>query len=114
MSTGGPRTLEAILPQLPADFPWPVLVAQHMPAAFTKSFADRLNQACALRVVEAASPMPVEPGTVYIAKGGADMVVAMRAGKLTVLPKPENRSTFGTPRWSCSGAPCWNTATRHG
>jgi two-component system chemotaxis response regulator CheB len=88
VSTGGPSTLEAILPQLPADFPWPLLVAQHMPGAFTKTFADRLNQICALRVVEAASPMPVEPGTIYIAKGGADMLVAKRAGKLTVLPKP--------------------------
>jgi two-component system chemotaxis response regulator CheB len=97
VSTGGPGTLEVILPQLPADFPWPVLVAQHMPGAFTKSFADRLNQACALRVVEAASPMAVEPGTVYIAKGGADMVVAKRAGKLTVLPKPENSQHLWHP-----------------
>lgn len=97
VSTGGPSTLEAILPQLPADFPWPVLVAQHMPAAFTKSFAERLNNVCALRVVEAASPMPVEPGTVYIAKGGADMVVAKRAGKLTVLPKPENSQHLWHP-----------------
>lgn len=97
VSTGGPSTLEAILPQLPADFPWPVLVAQHMPGAFTKSFAERLNQACALRVVEAASPMPVEPGTVYIAKGGADMVVVKRAGKLTVLPKPENSQHLWHP-----------------
>jgi two-component system chemotaxis response regulator CheB len=97
VSTGGPSTLEAILPQLPADFPWPVLVAQHMPGAFTKSFADRLNQACALRVVEAASPMPVEPGTVYIARGGADMVVAKRAGKLTVLPKPESSQHLWHP-----------------
>ena len=97
VSTGGPSTLEGILPQLPADFPWPVLVAQHMPAAFTKSFADRLNQACALRVVEAASPMPIEPGTVYMAKGGADMVVATRAGKLTVVPKPENSEFLWHP-----------------
>jgi len=97
VSTGGPRTLEEILPQLPVDFPWPVLVAQHMPAAFTKSFAERLNKVCALRVVEAASPMPVEPGTVYIAKGGADMVVAMRGGKLTVLPKPENSQHLWHP-----------------
>jgi len=89
VSTGGPRTLEDILPLLPADFPWPVLVAQHMPAGFTKSFADRLDQICALQVVEADRPMPVQPGSMYIGKGGADMVVAMRAGKLTVLPKPE-------------------------
>ena len=53
VSTGGPRTLEEILPRLPADFPWPVLVAQHMPAAFTRSFAERLNVLCNLEVVEA-------------------------------------------------------------
>ena len=89
VSTGGPRTLEDILPRLPVDFPWPVLVAQHMPAGFTKSFADRLDQICALQVVEADRPLPVQPGTAYIGKGGADMVVARRAGKLTVMPKPE-------------------------
>lgn len=97
VSTGGPSTLELILPELPADFPWPVLVAQHMPAAFTKSFAERLNKVCALRIVEAASPMAVEPGTVYIAKGGADMVLAQRAGRLTVLPKPENSQHLWHP-----------------
>jgi two-component system chemotaxis response regulator CheB len=97
VSTGGPSTLEAILPVLPADFPWPVLVAQHMPAAFTKSFADRLNNICPLRVTEASSPMPVEPGTIYIAKGGADMVVTTRVGKLTVLPKPENSEFLWHP-----------------
>lgn len=90
VSTGGPRTLEEILPQLPANFPWPVLVVEHMPAAFTKSFADRLDQLCALKVVEARHPLPVEPGTIYIGKGDADMVVTKRAGKLTVLAKPEN------------------------
>lgn len=90
VSTGGPRTLEEILPLLPADFPWPVLVAQHMPAAFTRSFADRLNAMCALTVVEAASPMPIKPGTIYIGKGGADMVLGQRGGKLTLIPKPES------------------------
>jgi two-component system, chemotaxis family, protein-glutamate methylesterase/glutaminase len=90
VSTGGPRTLEDILPLLPADFPWPVLVAQHMPASFTLPFANRMNELCALQVVEAARPMPLEAGTIYIGKGGADMVVAQRgAGKPTVLAKPE-------------------------
>ncbi len=97
VSTGGPRTLEDILPQLPADFPFPVLVAQHMPAAFTRSFADRLNQVCALDVVEAASPMVLQPGMIYIAKGGADMVLVNRAGKLTVLPKPESAEFLWHP-----------------
>ena len=97
VSTGGPRTLEDILPRLPADFPWPVLIAQHMPAAFTKSFADRLNRACALQVVEASAPMAVEPGTIYIAKGSADMLLVQRAGKLTVLPKPESAQHLWHP-----------------
>jgi two-component system, chemotaxis family, protein-glutamate methylesterase/glutaminase len=89
-STGGPRTVEEILQRLPADLPWPILVVQHMPPAFTKSFAERLNQQCALNVVEAAAPMAIEPGTVYLGKGGGDMVVTLRGNALTVLPKPEN------------------------
>jgi two-component system chemotaxis response regulator CheB len=97
VSTGGPSTLADILPQLPFDFPWPVLIAQHMPAAFTKSFADRLGQGCNLNVVEAGHPMLVEPGTIYIGKGDADMVVTMRAGKLTVLPKPVNSQYLWHP-----------------
>ena len=90
VSTGGPRTLEDVLPQLPADFAWPVLVAQHMPQSFTKSFADRLDQLCALRVVEASAPLALQPGTIYLGMGGADMVLSMRGGRLTVLPKPES------------------------
>jgi len=97
VSTGGPRTLEDILPLLPENFPWPVLVAQHMPASFTKPFADRLNAICKLTVLEASHPMPIEPGHVYIGKGGADMVVTMRGSKLTVLPKPESREYLWHP-----------------
>ena len=97
VSTGGPRTLEDILPRLPADFPWPVLVAQHMPAAFTRSFAERLNALCELQVQEVASPMPIVAGTVYIAKGGADLVLGQRGGKLTAIPKPENRDYLWHP-----------------
>ncbi|MEA9393222.1 chemotaxis-specific protein-glutamate methyltransferase CheB [Acerihabitans sp. TG2] len=97
VSTGGPRTLEAILPLLPADFPWPILVAQHMPASFTLPFAQRMDGLCALNVVEASRPMMLEPGTVYIGKGGGDMVVSERLGKLTVLPKPENAAYLWHP-----------------
>ena len=97
VSTGGPSTLEEILPLLPGNFPWPVIVAQHMPAAFTRSFAGRLDQSCALNVVEAGSPMRLEPGTIYIGKGGADVLVALRAGKLMVLAKPENSQFLWHP-----------------
>jgi two-component system chemotaxis response regulator CheB len=97
VSTGGPRTLDDILPALPANYPWPVLVAQHMPAAFTKAFAERLNQSCHLRVMEVASPTSVEAGTVYIARGGADMILTQRAKKLTLVPQPENAQFLWHP-----------------
>jgi two-component system chemotaxis response regulator CheB len=97
VSTGGPRTLEDILPHLNADYPWPVLVAQHMPAAFTKSFAERLNQLCTLEVVEASSPMPIESGRIYIAKGGADLLVVQRGGKPALISKPENKTFLWHP-----------------
>jgi two-component system chemotaxis response regulator CheB len=90
VSTGGPGTLEEILPLFPANFPYPILVAQHMPASFTGPFATRLNTLCELQVVEANRPMPLEAGIVYIGKGGADMIVTRRAGVATVLPKPES------------------------
>ncbi|AWK89236.1 chemotaxis-specific protein-glutamate methyltransferase CheB [Azospirillum thermophilum] len=88
VSTGGPGTLEEILPALPAGFAWPVLVAQHMPASFTGTLARRLDDICALRVVEAERAMPIEPGTVYIARGGADLQVARRGGRLIATPIP--------------------------
>ena len=97
VSTGGPRTLECILPGLSAGFPWPVLVAQHMPASFTSPFAQRLNGICTMPVVEANRPMTLEPSTIYIAKGGADMQVVMRAGKPTVIPSPENSEFLWHP-----------------
>jgi two-component system chemotaxis response regulator CheB len=68
-STGGVEALFSILTALPADCP-PILVVQHMPAAFTSGFASRLDKECAMRVVEAVDGTPVAPGTVYIAPGG--------------------------------------------
>lgn len=68
-STGGVEALFSLLPALPADCP-PVLVVQHMPASFTRSFADRLNGECRVHVTEASHGAQVQPGTVYIAPGG--------------------------------------------
>lgn len=89
VSTGGPRTLEEILPQLPGTFPFPILVAQHMPANFTRSLADRLNRFCQLDVEEANSERPLQPGHVYIAQGGMDMVLVEQGGILLVKPVAE-------------------------
>jgi two-component system, chemotaxis family, protein-glutamate methylesterase/glutaminase len=68
-STGGVEALFSLLPALPENCP-PVLIVQHMPAAFTRSFAARLDAECRVHVTEASDGAPVLPGTVYIAPGG--------------------------------------------
>ena len=109
VSTGGPRTLEEILPQLPADYPWPIIVAQHMPANFTDAFAQRMARVCSLKVREASAAFPLEPGNIYIGQGGHDVVVAERLGRLVVMPKPE---TPGHP-WHPSVDVLVDSALRH-
>jgi two-component system chemotaxis response regulator CheB len=75
VSTGGPAALEVLLPALPASFPLPVLIVQHMPELFTGVFAQRLDSRCHLRVREAAEGDPVRAGTIYIARGNWHMEV---------------------------------------
>ncbi len=90
-STGGPPALEALLEPLPADFPWPILVAQHMPAGFTGSLARRLDGICRLRVEEVMNSTPLKPGAVYIGRGDADIIVRSGAQGLlaqSVAPQP--------------------------
>jgi two-component system chemotaxis response regulator CheB len=94
-STGGPPALDALLSPLPADFPWPVLVAQHMPASFTGPLARRLDKLCALTVIEVTRPMFLAPGHVYIGRGDADIIVSMRPGGPVVLAVP----TLAEYRW---------------
>ncbi len=87
-STGGPPALDAVLSRLSADFPWPVVVAQHMPGSFTGPLARRLDKLCALAVTEVALPMPLAPGNVYIGKGDADVIVGVRPDGPVVLAAP--------------------------
>ena len=69
VSTGGPAALEVLLPKMPASFPVPILIVQHMPHLFTGLLAERLNSLCALRVREAVEGARIEPGVVEIARG---------------------------------------------
>ncbi|MCB1174112.1 MAG: chemotaxis response regulator protein-glutamate methylesterase [Leptospiraceae bacterium] len=73
ISTGGPPALQKVLERLPADYPLPILVVQHMPPVFTRAFADRLDSLCKVRVVEAVQGQSVEPATVYITPGDYHM-----------------------------------------
>ena len=75
MSTGGPSALEQLLPRLPADFPVPVLIVQHMPKLFTGALAERLDKCCLLRVKEAYENAMIRPGTIWLAPGDAHMEV---------------------------------------
>jgi len=89
-STGGPPALDALLAPLPADFPWPILVAQHMPASFTGPLAHRLDGLCALTVSEVTRPTPLLPGHVYIGRGDADMIVSSRPEGIVVTAAPSS------------------------
>jgi two-component system chemotaxis response regulator CheB len=82
VSTGGPAALDVLLPALPAGFPLPVLIVQHMPEVFTQLLAERLSRRCSLRVCEAAEGMPATAGCIYIARGNWHMeaVAAARPG----------------------------------
>ncbi len=75
-STGGPRAVEHVLQALPAELPATVVVVQHMPAGFTCSFAARLDQQCALPVVEASNHLALKPGQVVIAPGDYHLRIA--------------------------------------
>jgi two-component system chemotaxis response regulator CheB len=77
-----------LLTALPATFPWPIAVAQHMPASFTGPLAKRLDRLCALSVVEVQQPMPLRAGCVYLGRGDTDIVVSRRPTGLVVLAAP--------------------------
>ncbi len=92
-STGGPNALIEILPKLPADFPLPIVITQHMPPMFTKFLADRLSVMSKLTVREATEGALITAGSVWIAPGDHHLVLKVVGGRviatLTQDP-PEN------------------------
>jgi len=96
-STGGPPALQAIIPRLPRNMPVPILVAQHMPAMFTKSLADRLDEMSALSVKEAEGGEEVKPGTVLIAPGGRHMTLRKLGSKALVQVSDSPEDTIYKP-----------------
>ncbi|MFY1667442.1 protein-glutamate methylesterase/protein-glutamine glutaminase [Pseudomonas sp. Pseu.R1] len=87
-STGGPVALQRVLTQLPANFPAPIVLIQHMPAAFTKAFAERLDKLCRISVKEAEDGDILRPGLALLAPGGKQMMVDGR-GTVKILPGDE-------------------------
>lgn len=98
VSTGGPNALAALLPQLPGDFPVPIVIVQHMPPVFTKLLAQRLDAKSPLRVFEGHDGARILPGTAWIAPGDRHMLVT-RSGTDVVL-----RTNQEPPENSCRPA----------
>lgn len=83
ISCGGPASLVQIIPQLPPNMP-PILITQHMPPGFTKSFAERLDRFCEFKVKEAEQGDVIVPNNMFIAPGHSHMTVKRSGRKLTV------------------------------
>ncbi len=103
-STGGPVALAEVLVTLPANFPLPIVLVQHMPENFTKAFAERLNKQCNINVREAVDGDQLQPGLALLAPGGKQLMLDKRnGGSVRVLPddervnyKPSLDITFGS------------------
>ncbi len=96
-STGGPPVLETILTALPADFPCPLVVAQHMPFMFTKSMSERLDEMSAVTAVHAEDGMALRAGCVYMIPGGKHGRVKRAGARLTIEVSDEPRSALYRP-----------------
>jgi two-component system chemotaxis response regulator CheB len=90
-STGGPVALSEVIQKLPASFPLPVVVIQHMPENFTRAFAERLDKLCAVHVTEAVDGVMLQPGHVLVAPGGKQLIFDRR-GSVKILPGDERVS----------------------
>jgi len=93
-STGGPPALQKIFSQLPQELPFAMLVSQHMPAGFTKTFAERLNRMLPFTVREAADGEPVVRNTILVAPGGMNMIAVQVRDQVVVRlksPLPEDK-----------------------
>ena len=109
-STGGTEAIREVLQPLPPDSP-AILITQHMPAGFTRSFAQRLDALCAVTVREAVHGERVLPGHVYLAPGGdTHMRLAAAAPTTSSNWTPANPSTATARRWTCCSRPRWRRA----
>ena len=96
-STGGPAALQEVLKHLPASFPVPITITQHMPSLFVKSLADRLNASCPLHCSVAEEGEVLKGGHVYLAPGGIHMKIKSDGMKLVVQLEEGPRVNHSIP-----------------
>jgi two-component system chemotaxis response regulator CheB len=97
VSTGGPPAVQKILTALPGDLPAPIIIAQHMPASFTRPFAERLDSMCQIRVKEAEDGERVRDGVAYVAPGGRHMRISIKLANRTLHISDEPKAAFYRP-----------------
>jgi two-component system chemotaxis response regulator CheB len=98
ISTGGPQALKRLIPQLPANFPVPVLMVMHMPIGYTEMYAAKLNEISQLEVKEAGEGDEVRPGRVFLAPAGRHLTVKRNArGKIVTHLDAKPFSTLHRP-----------------
>lgn len=114
VSTGGPPAVQKILSALPGDFPVPIVIAQHMPAAFTGPFAKRLDALSAISVKEADRNERLREGTAYICPGGMHLSIESRAGILHGVVSEEPREALYKPSANVLMESVGNVAGRKG
>jgi two-component system, chemotaxis family, protein-glutamate methylesterase/glutaminase len=96
-STGGPVALQTVLTALPANFPYPIFLIQHMPGTFTSAFAARMNNLCQINVKEAENGETAKPGWAYLAPGGKQMLFegSSRAPRIRIVDdKDQSNITY--------------------
>ncbi len=96
-STGGPNALAMLLTQLPAEFPVPIVIVQHMLATFTRHFAERLATQCRIQIVEANAGDVLVPGCAYIARGDHHLLVERRIGRANLALNQGEVENFCRP-----------------
>lgn len=96
-STGGPRAIEKILTHLPKNLTVPIIIAQHMPASFVNSFAQRLNLLTPLTVTVATKGTLVQAGHVFLAPGNANLVVRLTDGAIVFGLTAEQFRPYNNP-----------------
>ncbi|EGB13431.1 response regulator receiver modulated CheB methylesterase [Pseudodesulfovibrio mercurii] len=97
VSTGGPPVVQKILSSLPADFPAGIVIAQHMPAAFTGPFAARLDSVSRISVKEAETGDVLRPGLAFVAPGGRHIVLDQKVSRVEVVVTDEPRDALYKP-----------------
>lgn len=96
-STGGPTLIEKIISSLPDNYPFPVMIVQHMPDNFTAGFAKRLNNYTNLEVIESKNAQIIKNGQVVIANGGKHLTIAKKSSGVYIMRHKDKNERFFTP-----------------